>query len=95
MNTQMRHQEIMNILYKRKTVNVNSLTKRLNVSEVTIRKDLSTLEAHGKVIRTHGGASLAEDIRKHQPVNLRFLENIEIKRKIASQARKLINENDI
>ena len=35
---------------------VLELSKRLSVSEVTIRKDLALLEEDGSVLRTHGGA---------------------------------------
>jgi DeoR/GlpR family transcriptional regulator of sugar metabolism len=89
-----RFTEIMKILYKLKNVTVQTLTERLNVSEVTIRKDLSTLEAHGKIIRTHGGAFLAEDMQKYNPVNMRYNDQILEKAAIAKKARELIREDD-
>lgn len=89
-----RFTEIMKIIYKLKSVSVQVLTERLNVSEVTIRKDLSTLEAHGKIIRTHGGAYLAEDMQKYNPVNMRYNEYLLEKVAIAKKARELIKEDD-
>ena len=63
MNHLPRHEEILNILTRLRSISVQELTTRLNVSEVTIRKDLSTLEEMGYIIRSHGRAGLAEDSR--------------------------------
>ncbi|HET7838633.1 MAG TPA: DeoR/GlpR family DNA-binding transcription regulator [Rectinemataceae bacterium] len=41
-------------------LDVHSISKMLNVSEVTIRRDLEKLEAEGSLTRLHGGAILAE-----------------------------------
>jgi DeoR/GlpR family transcriptional regulator of sugar metabolism len=49
---------IKNYLYTKKKASVNELSQMLNVSEVTIRKDLEKLEEEGFLIRTHGGAVL-------------------------------------
>ena len=53
-----RHETILNILAKEKHIEVLDLCKKLNVSAVTIRKDLKLLEEKGLLFRTHGGASL-------------------------------------
>ena len=89
-----RYGEILKILTKIKKITVQELTERLKVSEVTIRKDLSNLEAQGKILRTHGGAVLAEDIDQHNPLNIRIKNNIEKKIKIAKKARELVREDD-
>lgn len=49
---------IKNYLNKNKKVSVNELSKMLEVSEVTIRRDLEKLENKDFLIRTHGGAVL-------------------------------------
>lgn len=41
-------------------VSVAELARRLGVSQVTIRKDLESLESEQRLIRTHGGAIAAE-----------------------------------
>ncbi len=41
---------------------VNELAAQFNVSGMTIRRDLQALADQGKVIRTHGGAAMAERI---------------------------------
>ena len=89
-----RYNEILKILTKIKKITVQELTERLKVSEVTIRKDLSNLEAQGKILRTHGGAVLAEDIDQHNTLNIRIKRNIEKKIAIAKKARELVREDD-
>jgi len=49
---------IKNYLNQNEKVEVSKLSDMLNVSEVTIRKDLEKLEAEGFLTRTHGGAIL-------------------------------------
>ena len=53
-----RHQDILDKLEKEKHLKVLELCEILNVSAVTIRKDLKLLEQKGLLHRTHGGASL-------------------------------------
>lgn len=51
-----RQKNILEILNFQGSVSVSSLSERLGVSEVTIRKDLSVLQAENKLYRTHGRA---------------------------------------
>lgn len=51
-----RHTKILQDLEKNGRIDVDSLAKVYLVSPVTIRKDLTTLEAQGLLKRTHGGA---------------------------------------
>ena len=51
-----RHKKILEILQLQGSISVTDLSERLNVSEVTIRKDLTSLEAQSKLYRTHGKA---------------------------------------
>ena len=60
-----RSEKIMEILYKKETVQVNNLVEVLNVSDVTIRKDLKKLEKKGIIVRTHGGAILKKNNIMH------------------------------
>ena len=89
-----RHDEILTILSRRRSVSVGDLTVRLKVSEVTIRKDLTTLEEMGFLIRTHGGAELAEDRRFRRTLNMRRNENRDKKLAIAARAAELVREGD-
>ncbi len=89
-----RHDEIINIINRRRQVSVQELTERLGVSEVTIRKDLSFLEEQGYLMRTHGGARLAEDLGRLQSITTRREAHTAEKRLIAQAAVTLINEGD-
>jgi DeoR/GlpR family transcriptional regulator of sugar metabolism len=73
---------------------VQELTQRLKVSEVTIRKDLTLLEEMGNVVRTRGGAQLAEDRAQLRGIQVRKEENLAEKERIAAKARELVNEDD-
>jgi len=89
-----RHSEILRILQRLKSVSVQTLTERLGVSEVTIRKDLSLLEEQGRLSRTHGGAVLSEDTERLRPMPVRRRENTRLKEAIALRARELVREDD-
>ena len=89
-----RHDDIVNILSKRRTVTVGELTERTGVSEVTIRKDLKLLEEMGTVVRVHGGAQLVEDQAVIRSLAVRTAERTSEKARIARRALELIKEGD-
>ncbi|SHE32175.1 transcriptional regulator, DeoR family [Marinitoga hydrogenitolerans DSM 16785] len=89
-----RQKKILTFIKNKGKASVNELSKFLNVSAVTIRKDLSYLEELGKVIRTHGGAILPD----HAKVEWNFLSKIKQmsfeKKEIAKKAYSYIQEDD-
>lgn len=89
-----RHDRIVTLVRKMRKVSVHDLTERLGVSRVTVRKDLTFLEEQGFLMRTHGGAVLAENSYRDKY----FLSRKEIftgeKKKIAEKAADLILEDD-
>jgi DeoR/GlpR family transcriptional regulator of sugar metabolism len=89
-----RHDEILKTLSRLRNVSVQDLTERTGVSEVTIRKDLTTLEEMGLVVRTHGGAQLAEDITTLRDLESRSGEHVAEKQMIAARAARLISDGD-
>ena len=89
-----RHQEILEILQKDNYVEVTDLCEKLDVSAVTIRKDLKLLEDKGLLFRTHGGASFENPYMNDRPVNEKEKISIEEKNGIAQAAANLISEND-
>ena len=89
-----RQDEILSMVSKLRSVSVGELTSRLNVSEVTIRKDLTILEEMGFLIRTRGGAELAQDNRFRKTMSIRRGEYLEAKRAIAEKAAVLVREED-
>ena len=85
-----RHTKILDILSKHNKVQVIALSNLLRVSQVTIRKDLDTLEERGLVRREHGYACVnySDDIGK------RLAYNYEIKRRIAVAAAATVEEGE-
>jgi DeoR/GlpR family transcriptional regulator of sugar metabolism len=82
-----REEEIISIVSKNKKIEVNQLSELLNVSRVTIRKDLDKLENRGILHRQHGFAVL----NNQDDLNYRLAYNYDLKRKIAREAAKLIS----
>lgn len=89
-----RHDTILKLLAKDKYVEVVDLCKQLDVSAVTIRKDLNLLEEKGLLYRTHGGASLENPYINEKPVIDKIKISAEEKKGIAQAAARLIEEND-
>jgi len=54
-----RHNQIVEILNEKQTVTVAKLSQLLDVSSVTVRNDLKQLAEQGRLVRTHGGATIA------------------------------------
>ncbi|WP_149182851.1 DeoR/GlpR family DNA-binding transcription regulator [Streptomyces sp. TRM49041] len=46
---------------------VNELTRKLNVSDMTVRRDLDALARQGVIEKVHGGAVPVTDARTHEP----------------------------
>lgn len=86
----MRHSQLLNIVNQKKRVAVTELAKALDVSEVTVRKDLNLLEHKGLLRREHGYAAMtaSDDIANH----LSF--NYERKRLIAHRAAESIHNGE-
>lgn len=89
-----RHQHILEKLAQDKYLEVSELCDLLDVSAVTIRKDLRFLEQKGLLFRTHGGASLDNPYINERAVFEKEKLSVEEKNGIAQKAVELIVEND-
>lgn len=89
-----RHDEILKELDEKGHVLVQDLCEKLNVSSVTIRKDLNYLESLGLLFRNHGGASKQVRYAYEKNVDEKENINVEAKQVIAKAALALIQEND-
>jgi DeoR family transcriptional regulator of aga operon len=89
-----RHQHIMSRLQKEGYVKVLDLCKELNVSSVTIRKDLQLLEDKKLLYRTHGGVTLNNPYTADRPVNEKEKIRSNEKTLIGQAAARLIEESD-
>lgn len=94
MTTQQRRGLIIEALEARGQVLVEGLAAEFGVSLVTIRKDLSELEARGLLHRTHGGASWAHRSLFNPSFREKaYLQQAE-KQAIARATLELIEEGD-
>lgn len=89
-----RHKRIIETLNKDGFVTVENLSKLLDVTSVTIRKDLSYLEKKGLLYRTHGSASPISPHISERNVLEKEKLNIDEKKRIGITAAKLIEDND-
>ena len=89
-----RHQYILDQLKKNSYARVVDLAEQLDVSVVTIRKDLRILESRNLLHRTHGSASPSRSNVVDLPVQEKSEINVEKKNAIARAANELIEEGD-
>ncbi|WP_096190374.1 DeoR/GlpR family DNA-binding transcription regulator [Evansella halocellulosilytica] len=74
-------------------VDIESASKALRVSPMTIRRDLTELENDQKVIRTHGGAISPKSLTEEVPYSSKESRNILQKRSIALKAVNLVKDH--
>lgn len=85
---------IMDIIRTEKTVRVEDLSNRLNVSENTIRRDLNMLAHKGMVERTKGGALSRMEGISEKSFSSREARNRDGKELIAEKAAEMIKKGD-
>ncbi len=89
-----RQKRIIELIQRDDYVRVMDLSKSLNVSEITIRRDLALLEKKFLLERTHGGAISTKRISKEVNYSSRSDQELENKDSIARLAAGMIHEGD-
>ena len=91
-----RFSEILKLVNEHKTITVQELTELLDMSESTIRRDLTTLHKKGKLIKVHGGATAVNmaQYTRDESVAVRQDLNIDEKVQIGKYASSLIEKDD-
>ncbi len=89
-----RHKYILDQLNKTGFVSVADLSENLDVTKVTIRKDLKLLEDKGLLFRSHGSATLVSPYVNEKPVYEKEWFHVEEKKLIAKAAAGLIVDHD-
>jgi DeoR/GlpR family transcriptional regulator of sugar metabolism len=89
-----RRETIVDFLKKQTKISVEELSGRLQVSQVTIRKDLNSLEKRGLIERSHGSAIFSQQSR----FNIAFLEKLQLQARekdmVAKAAASYVHEGD-
>ena len=96
MLTEERFKLILDILQEKKSITVSELVEELNISESTVRRDLTSLSKMGKLKKVHGGAtSLDENYSSEElDVKIKHTLNVEEKKRIGKFAASLIEKGD-
>ena len=89
MTKEQRHEMIIEELIKHGSVSVSDLVTMLDVSAVTVRKDLTELEKGDKLYRSHGKAALINPY-----INNRSVLATDEKHAIGREAARLITRDD-
>ncbi|MBE6085231.1 MAG: DeoR/GlpR transcriptional regulator [Selenomonas ruminantium] len=91
-----RQQALLKELREAKTIDVETVAKKLNVSPTTIRRDLIMFEKQNLIERFHGGATLLEESLREEdvPTDSHETEDKEQKQIIARYAAELVEEGD-
>lgn len=85
---------ILKLLAEDKSVLVRELSKKLDVTAETIRKDLTILENEGKLIKTHGGAFIRDGVKNDIDIRIRETFYLDAKEKIGKKCSEIINDGD-
>jgi DeoR/GlpR family transcriptional regulator of sugar metabolism len=94
MDTFDRRSEIIRHLRQRQRASTRALSDMFQVSEVTIRHDLTNLEQQGWLTRVHGGAEITPQLQGEQSFALRQTLHAEEKINIAQAAARLVQSGD-
>ncbi|MFI6643933.1 DeoR/GlpR family DNA-binding transcription regulator [Streptomyces sp. NPDC050504] len=81
---------ILDEVRRRGGVRVNELTRKLSVSDMTVRRDLDALARQGVIEKVHGGAVPVVEATAHEPgFEAKSALELNAKRDIAREAAKL------
>lgn len=89
-----RRQEILRQLDQEGRVSVADLSRRLGVSEVTIRADLQALAERKLVVRTHGGAIPASGGTYELVLTMRQQRQVQEKSRIGQAGAAMVSDGD-
>lgn len=94
MKQELRIKYILNHLDKVESISIQDIVEKFSVSEITARRDLSTLEKRGMLVRTHGGAIKSEIINGMFGFDKKSIQNRDNKIEICRFAASFIEDND-
>ncbi len=90
-----RELEIISYLNRYSYVTVEYLSKKMNISASSVRRDLASLESRGMVKRSYGGVEIVKEGVRNVPFSMRKHENSAAKKKIAEAAVSLLHSGDV
>ena len=95
MTTFERRRRIVDLLREKSSLTVTELTTLLEVSEGTIRNDLTALAESQQLMRVRGGAVLHDNLQNNSPIfETRARTNAQAKKRIARWAADMVEDGD-
>jgi len=92
MTSRDRLQRILELISRHGTLNNAALARSLEVSTMTVRRDLDVLERQGYLRRVHGGARLVDEL--DVGYGLRQGRNVGAKRRIGARAAEFVKDGE-
>lgn len=89
-----RLEEMLGLIEEKHYISVAELSKRMYVSQATIRRDLTILEKRGLVSKSYGGVAEKAGKNRFVELDVRTVENQKEKDRIARQAASLVEPGD-
>lgn len=90
-----RHQKIYELLRNHKNLSIDKLSSILEISKMTVRRDLDRLTRKGIVQRVHGRAVISRTNEYEPPYMIRSLEMMQEKQMIGRLAASIIKDNAV
>ena len=88
-----RQRTILSLLSQQEVISISELVEQLNVSHMTIRRDIVKLESSGKVISVSGGVQLTKTIHSEMPHDIKVEQQATEKAMIGHIAARFISPN--
>lgn len=85
-----RKKQVLDYLKQHQRATVKELSLLFNVTEATLRSDLSVLENEGHIQRIHGGAVLVDDTSSEYSFHVRATKNRQEKESIGKKAADML-----
>ena len=90
-----RREHILAFVEEKGCANIEEMATRFDVSQMTIRRDIRTLEQEDKLRVTYGGAVSKSFLMEDIPYEKKNAVNVEEKKSIAHEALKHVREGQI
>jgi DeoR/GlpR family transcriptional regulator of sugar metabolism len=95
MLSEQRQKQILELLKEKESLDSKEIGKKLQIPLPTLWRDLNVLAAQGKILKSHGGASLKADSNFELHFSTRLKKNADAKMRIAEKAAELVSPGDI
>ncbi|SDH41065.1 transcriptional regulator, DeoR family [Vibrio xiamenensis] len=88
-----RQKTILSLLSSQKVISINELVEHLDVSHMTIRRDIVKLEQQGKVLSVSGGVQLTQLLHQEPSHDAKAAQQAQEKAAIGVLASQLVTES--